>query len=761
MRTRSPIVGLLVVGLLLLFRPLAAAAAQAPTQTAATPAAARERAVYRATRVESPVAIDGKLDEPVWQQAATFELAWETSPADNVPAPVRTEGWVAYDSENLYVAFKAHDPEPSKVRARISDRDRAFQDDFVGVVLDTFNDSNRAFEFFVNPLGVQMDLTQNDVTGNEDDSWDAIWSSSGRITEEGYVVELAVPFSSLRFPAGAAEQTWGLDAVRIYPRDARRRLGLNRLEKNVNCYLCQASSLNGIAGIRAGRSIELDPTATGFRTDQAPAGSTDLSSGDAETEVGLTARWGVTPNLNLSAAINPDFSQVEADVAQLEVNRQFALFYPEKRPFFLEGADYFETRLQAVYSRQIADPEWGVKLSGKVGKGALGVVVTEDRVTNLLLPGSQGSALASLDQENLSTVLRYRYDLGPGSTVGALYTGREGDGYGNRVLGFDSLVRWRESYAFRVEALGSQTEYPDALADAYGQSHDRIEDYALRLALERSTKNWYMGARHEDVGKDFRADLGFIPQADYRRSQVDVERRFYRDGRWKRFWLGGHLRDVQDHDGHPLDRRGEFWFSGQGPRQFFFNSGFGVGDLYYQGETFRNDYFFVFVEQQATSWLYYNFETAWGDEPDYANARAGTTLILRPAVRFDLGRHLRLQVNHAYQSLDVDGGELFTANLTQLRATYQFNVRTFLRVVSTYQDLDRQPTLYRSAVDAQSTELFNQLLFSYKLNPQTVLFLGYSDHHETEPRGPNDRRAPELLQRDRTFFAKIGYALLL
>ena len=731
-----------------------------PGTPASPPAEKREPTVYRAERTADPITVDGRLDEAAWQRAATFELAWETSPADNVPAPVRTEGWVAYDDERIYVAFKAHDPRPGEVRARITDRDRAFQDDFVGVVLDTFNDQNRAFEFFVNPLGVQMDLTQNDVTGNEDDSWDAIWSSAGRVTEEGYVVELAVPFSSLRFPAGAAEQTWGIDALRIYPRDARRRLGLNRMEKHINCYLCQESRLTGLQGIAPGRSIELDPTVTGARTDEAPSGSETLATGDGKGELGLTARWGVTPNLNLSAAINPDFSQVEADVAQLNVNSQFALFYPEKRPFFLEGADYYETRLQAVYSRQIADPAWGLKLSGKVGDAALGVVVSKDRTTNILLPSSQSSDFQTLDQQNLSTVLRYRRDLGPGSTIGATYTGREGEaGYHNRLLGLDSLLRWHESYAFRIEAFGSQTEYPAALAESLSQRRGELSDFAVRAAFERSTKEWYNGARYEDVGADFRADLGFIPRADYRALYADTERRFYRDGRWKRFWLGGQLRDIEDHAGHGLDRRGEFWFSGQGPRQFFFNSGFGIGELYYNGETFDNNYVFTFIEAQPTAWLYFKMDSVYGDEPDYANTRAGKALILKPAVRFDLGKHLRLQVDHAYQKLDVEEGDLFTVNLTQLRATYQFNVRTFLRVVSQYQSLDREARLYAERVEPHDEQLFNQLLFSYKLNPQTVLFLGYSDHHENEPIA-GSRRAPELLQRDRTLFAKIGYALL-
>ncbi|HJZ12464.1 MAG TPA: DUF5916 domain-containing protein, partial [Acidobacteriota bacterium] len=317
--------------------------------------AASPKRVYQVHPLDGTVNVDGVLDEPVWQKPPTFTLEYETNPGDNTAAPVKTDMWITYTRSHLYVASRAHDPSPDKIRARLTDRDRAFQDDFLGVVLDTFNDERRAFEFFVNPLGVQMDLFQSDITSTEDESWDAIWDSAGRVTPKGYEVEMAIPFSSLRFPNASSLQTWGIDALRIYPRDQRYRIGLNKLPRGSNCYLCNESKLEGFQGIKPGRNMEFDPTLTANHTNQRDHPAQDFST-DQELDPGITGRWGITPGITFNGTINPDFSQVEADAAQLTINKQFAIFYPEKRPFFLEGADLFETRINAVYSRDIADP---------------------------------------------------------------------------------------------------------------------------------------------------------------------------------------------------------------------------------------------------------------------------------------------------------------------------------------------------------------------------------------------------------------------
>ncbi len=716
----------------------------------------RQPAVYTVHPIDAEIDVDGRLDEAPWQRPPTFELAYETRPAENGPAPVRTEVWIGYDLNNLYVAFRAHDPEPEKIRGRLSDRDTAYQDDFVGVVLDTFNDQRRAFEFFVNPLGVQMDMTQNEMTDGEDDSWDAIWDSAGRITDTGYIVEMRIPFSSLRFPTAEDGMTWGIDAVRSYPRGQRYRLALHPIERGNNCYLCQEYQLVGFEGVKPARSIELDPTLTasmsGAREDFPEGG---IVNDDPDIEPGITAHWGITPNLILSGTLNPDFSQVEADAAQLDVNTQFALFYPEKRPFFLEGADIFATRFNAIYSRNIADPDWGVKLTGKVGKDAIGVIIASDSRTNFLIPSSQSSELDTLEKENLSTIVRYRRDLFGATTGGLFYTGREGDDYSNRLLGGDILFRWKDTEAARIEILGSQTQYPEEIAEEHDQSTERLTDYAMRIVYQHTSRNWMYYLLYRDVGEDFRADLGFVPRADFREGEAMLERAWYPEkAGWSQVRLGGRWNEVQDQSGQHLSRDIELSSWAQGPRQSFVRLSLFEGDLFYDGELFDTDRINAFGEAQILPSLYVYLDATVGGQVDFANTRQGDQLRLDPGLRLDVGRHLRLNFDHSYEQLDVDVGRLYTARLFQMRATYQFNVRTFVRWISQYLDVDRDPSLYADEVDARSRTLFNQILFSYTINPQTVFFLGYSDNYLGDEQ-------IELTQENRTIFLKIGYAWLL
>jgi len=726
-----------------------------PTVFAQEPPAAATP-TYQVHRIAEEIRIDGNLDELAWSGPATFELAYETRPAENKPAPIRTEVWIGYDSNNLYAAFRAHDPRPQLIRARYSDRDGAFNDDFVGFALDTFNDQRRAFEFFVNPLGVQMDLTMNEMTGNEDESWDAIWDSAGRITENGFQVEIRIPFSSLRFPRTTGEMTWGIDALRYLPRDQVYRFGLNPQKRGANCYLCQASKLVGFGGISPARDIEIDPTITssmsGIRNDF-PDGK--IEDGDPDTEIGVTGRWGITPNLMLGATINPDFSQVEADVAQLDINTQFALFYPEKRPFFLEGADLFDTRINAMYSRNIAEPEWGLKLTGKMGKDAFGAIVAQDGRTNVLLPSSQSSSVASLDEKNVSTILRYRRDLFGGTTGGVFFTSREGDGFHNRLVGGDILFRFKETEAARIELLGSQTKDHEAIAALTGRGSEERSGHALRAVYQHTSRNWMTYVLYRDVDEDFRADLGFVPRTDFREFGAALERAWYPEsGRWTQYRVGVEASDAEDQRGQHLDRFVDAYAWVQGARRSFFRLDLISADQFFGGELFDRDRIQMFGEMQVHPDAFLAIEAAAGNQVDYANARQGEMLRFEPSLRLNLGKHLRLNLNHTYEALDVEQGELFTAGLTQVQATYQFNVRTFVRWIGQHLDVDRDPSLYASSVPAASEDLFNQFLFSYKINPLTVLFLGYSDTYV-------GTQQIDLTQQSRTFFFKVGYAFML
>lgn len=705
------------------------------------------------------IRIDGVIESHEWGGASPIDLPYETSPGDNIPAPVKTEALLAYDQSTLYVAIRAWDPDPKALRANLTDRDSAYQDDFAGIVVDTFNDQRRAFEFFVNPLGVQMDLTNADVDGgNEDDSWDAIWQSAGKIHGDRWEVEMAIPFSALRFRAIDGEQTWGLDIVRIYPRSQRRRIGLNVLNRNRDCYICQFSKLTGFRGIKPGNNIELAPTVTAHRTDARPVFPTQpIARGSFETDPGVTARWGITPNIILNAALNPDFSQIEADSPQLDVNNTFTLFFNEKRPFFLEGADFFETPLDAVYTRTISDPDWGFKMTGKEGKSGGGAFVAGDAVTNIIIPGAEESNAVTIAGENLSGVLRYRYDLGKNSTLGALVTSRSGDGYANHVAGVDGFFRFAQTNSISAQILTSQTEYPNALVTLYKQPSGSFGDLAARVRYRHDSRNWFAKASFDDIGTDFRADAGFMPRVDYRYADAGFQRTWWREkSHFSRFFWGADWDRTEKHDGFLLEQEFETWFGFSGPRQSFLEVDFGRRKRSFRARRFGDeDFLGIYSEITPHKQVYIQFEMSLGDTIDFAHVRPAHRVRYTPFVRYRATRNVVLELRHDRERLHVEGGELYTASVNQLRAVYQFNLRTFVRALVQYTDVERNLALYKLSNDARSRRFFPQILFSYKLNPQTVLFVGYSSTQLS-----NDQSV-DLLEQSRTFFVKVGYAWLM
>lgn len=738
----------------------------APSEAAPSETAPEERPRHAIPSVDTeanPITIDGRPDEALWSQALRLTLDYETNPGNNsrVPDELRTECFLMHDETQIYVAFRAYDPEPEKVRARLNDRDNAFFDDFVGVVFDTFDAQRRAFEFFVNPLGVQMDMIFDDVNFTEDTSWNGIWTSAGRLTDFGFEVEYAIPFSNLRFPKTEGPQVWGVDALRLVPRGFRKRLAINPLGREVSCYLCQFSKLEGFEGISPGRDLEITPTITAGRTDlrnDFPNGP--LESGDEDGEIGLTVNWGITPNLNLSATYEPDFSQVEADVAQLDINTPFALFFPERRPFFLEDAELFDSPVSTVFTRNVADPKWGLRLTGKQGKNALGVFVAEDERTDLIFPGSQSSSAGSFTFETIDSAVRYRRDLTARSSLGFIATSREGRGsiYSNRVYGVDGLFRFSDSDTLSIQWLESTTEYPTEIIQDFNQPEGSFEDSALQLIYDHEGANWLWTARYEDVGEDFRADLGFVPQVDTQFWLGSLQRNWWgNDEKWySRIELDADWELTEDKTGQRLDERFQGTLRVRGPLQTLFTLGLGTRERFFNNRDFSEDFYNAYFEMIPNASIYFTLSVAGGDEIDFANTRPGEQFRLAPSIRLELGRSLRIDLSHDYRDLEVEGGKLFEANLSQLQAVYQFNRRTFIRSIFQYTDIDRTLELYDApgSLEAKTEQLFTQLLFSYKVNARTVLFLGYSDNY----RG---NRAIDLTQENRALFLKVGYAWVL
>lgn len=350
---------------------------------AALPASAQETISLPVPRIQTPPVIDGVIGEGEWRQAAPLTLDYQTQPGDNVAPSERTEFRVGFDSDHLYVAMRAWDSEPDAVRGRVTRRDDIFGDDYVTVHLDTYNDRRRAYVFSFNPLGIQGDGLYNEgvSTGrnfdaNIDRTWDGVIRSKGLITADGYVVEVAIPFKTLRYQAGA-DQRWGLHVQRWIARKAEN-ISWRPISREVPSLLTQMGALIGLTELGGGAALDVIPTLTAAMTADRQTNGRLANRNDYAP--GVTANWAITPNMTVSATANPDFSQIEADVPQIEVNQRFPLRYAEKRPFFLEGGQFFRSpgALNFVETRQIIDPDWGAKLTGKSGRNTFAALAAGD-----------------------------------------------------------------------------------------------------------------------------------------------------------------------------------------------------------------------------------------------------------------------------------------------------------------------------------------------------------------------------------------------
>jgi hypothetical protein len=710
---------------------------------------------YRVPYVSYTIEVDAHLNENTWQKALQFEPRYEVRPGENIPAPVKTEVFFAYNETHLFVAFKAFDPDPSQIRAHITDRDDMWSDDWVLILFDTFNDNRRMYDFACNPFGIQGDMIES--SSGEGDDWDAIWESDGRITDEGYIVEMAIPFSSLRFQHTEKDQIWGFDAIRSYPRRVRHHIGSFPRDRNNNCYMCQSEKLIGFADVKPGKNLEFDPTLSAIASQERD----DSQNGKfiyqkKNIDPGLTTKWGITPNINLIGTLNPDFSQVEADAAQLDINTQFALFYPEKRPFFVQGSEIFITRLNTVHTRTVADPDWGAKVIGQEQAHSFGLFSAGDRITNLLIPGSQGSQDTSLSQNAYGTVMRYRYDLGRASNLGLIFTDREGEHYFNRLAGFDGMYKFTLKDQLNFQFIGSQTRYPEQIIKNFEQPQGAFKGAGgdLFYLHDSKTLDWY--ARARQMSPDLRADLGFISQVGYRYYDVGAAYTWRRNpGHWYTLLnLGVGFEEKQDYAGNSLLKSLDIWFDYQGPLESYFDGYINIGDTYYNGQIFRDNFIQFLSLMRPSGMLTFEFDGILGDGIDYDNTQQGQRYNIEPEIGLKLWNHLTLEAEHTFEYFKIHAGRLYTANISHLRCIYQFNRRTFLRVLLQSVHYNRNQSLYLDAVDKTSRHLFSQILFSYKINPQTVLFLGYSDNY-------NGSQTLNLRQTDRTVFTKLGYAWVL
>jgi len=739
-----------VAAILALLGPWARAETQGPDPPVPPPLAL--------PRAAAAISVDGDLSDPGWQGAAVIDTFYETVFGDNRPPTVKTVAWITYDDRYLYIGLRCDDPDPGKIRAPYVDRDNVFgTDDNVAVFLDTRNDRRSAVELRVNPRGIQGDAIFNDANGNEDFSPDFYYDTAARITEAGWQAEMRVPLSSLRYPK-TDPQSWGILVWRNYPRDYRYAIYSSPQPRGANCLICHSRALTGIHGLPSSSHLVVAPYASGQDVARAPAPGEPLGDSTRDGNVGLDLKWGPTADTALDATINPDFSQIEADTAQIAVNNRFALFYPEKRPFFLEGTDLFDTPLQAVYTRTITSPRWGGRATGKIGASSYTVLLSEDRGGgSVILPGPTGSGFAPQDFESLVGVARWRRDLG-GSFVGLLYTGRELDGPGyNRVFGPD--VQWRpnERETVAVQFLWSESRTPERPDLAEEWDGRRLSDHALYANWAHRTRTVDWGARYMDVGDAFRADEGFISKVGYRQGRGNLGYSFYPSKS-----LFSYIRPYfnvtyeENRQGRPLD---EVYLPGifvLGRRNLQAELDF-VHERQRTGDALlsKSQVFVALQVDPSRRFTRIGMQVTLGEEIDVANVRVGDGVTLNAYSTLRPTDHLTLDLNAALSWLDLKadegGGRVFTAWVGRAKANYNFSPRLLLRLIGQYISEERDPDLWTFPVTARSGAFSGSALLSYRINWQTAVFVGYGDDRALDPRN-------DLKQIGRQFFAKISYS---
>lgn len=706
------------------------------------------------------ITIDGKLDDEGWKNATVAGNFVEISPRDNAIPDVKTEVMLAYDDDNLYVAYINFETDVTSIRSHISDRDKIFNDDFCGLMIDTYGDSKQAIEIYTNPYGIQGDLLM-EVSGNEDSNYDLIYESEAKIYKDKWIAELKIPFKSLRFPDKNIQQ-WRIDLFRNRPRVTRQQISWVALDRDLPAFMTQFGYLNGIQNIKNGKNFEVLPYAlasqAGYLNDNSNPNS-GFTNEKLKLKGGIGIKYSFTSNLTGEATVNPDFSQVESDATQISVNSSFALFYPEKRPFFLEGANIFNSPYTFVYTRSLNDPLYAAKLVGKVAGLDVGFISGYDIHTPFIVPFEEHWAVLSSDKRSFSNILRLKKSLKEESFFGLLATDRRIGNAHNTLFSFDGLLKFKENYYFRWQVAGSSTKELNDTSlyssnTIFGKNHTESLDgeyyngFLGYLDLQRNARTWSFDISYDDASPGFRADNGFISNNDYRTiaywsgltfytdsskiftsisPQVSGDIRYDYSGKFKEVYLNPHINlnltrqinifamyllvNDEDYGGilHKGVHRGQISFSIKPTGYLQFSTYLEIGKYIARNETPS------FVGYGINGELY---------------------LLINPTDR------LSLENTYDYSELSRSyrGEKIYAGYIFRNKTIYQFTKNLCLRLISQY--------------DSFSSAFEIDPLISYKLNPFTIFYIG-STHELTNFTNSYNRSI--FVQSNRQFFAKIQY----
>ncbi|MCP4706372.1 MAG: carbohydrate binding family 9 domain-containing protein, partial [candidate division Zixibacteria bacterium] len=690
------------------------------------------------------------------------------SPGDQTKPPVNTEAFITYDDNKLYIAMICYD-DPSVIRASFCERDRGVgADDNICLLIDTYGDASWAYELNVNPYGIQADAiwSQN---GGEDDSYDMIWESAGKITDSGYQVEVAIPFSSLRFP-NKKEQIWKMDFWRNHPREVRGQYSWAAYDRDEPCWPCKWGTVTGIRDVKPGKGIEIMPSFIGYKAgalsgDGTPSSQYDFINEKADGELSIGGKYAVSSNITVEATYNPDYSQVEADANQIDVNSDFTLYLSEKRPFFQEGSDLFGTYFNAVYTRSINNPEFAAKVTARMDKTSVAYMLARDETTPIILPFEEYNK-KFLTGISTSNVLRARRNVGEDSHVGMLVTDRRIKGGGSgTLLSADCGIRLSKNIRFMIQGIATHTEEINDTSLINDDSSFDSDNYTAELdgekywghatfiVLSRESANLYTELSYLERSPTFRADNGFQPANNMRSLQSHSNYHFrFNNGLLERLTPSLLIRYKKNFANELKQRMAEFGLEGKFRfAQASFHANFRREASRYKGEEFNNIWKIHNCVHATPSKL-----LAFGGSINYGNEiyRSDTPIMGRETSAsfwFDLKPIDRLLIENSYNYAKMKNLEteerLYEGYTLFSRWNFQISKGLSFRLVGQYND-------FRKTYDLDP-------LLTYRLNPFSIFYIGstynygefetFDDEEQELVNGNSTRMA------SRQFFMKLQY----
>ncbi len=722
--------------------------------------ASREKPRIRLPRVSSPPRLADYLRKELQPQGLRITGFRQREPNDGAPATMETVAYLSHDGTNIYAVFICKE-DPQVVRAHISRREEITDDDRVSITLDTFHDGRRAYEFFVNPLGIQREGT---ITEGQDDdfTFDTVWHSEGRLTPEGFAVLIAIPFKSLRFQA-APDATWGIALGRYSP--ATREFSTwPLLTEKIEAYVDQFATLEAMGDSSGGHHMQFIPylSFAGQRFLNAPAGSLPTMKTDNEVRGGIDAKFVLYNALTFDFTANPDFSQVESDEPQVTVNQRYEVFFPEKRPFFTEGTGFFQTPEDLFFSRRIVDPQFGLRMTAKIGPWGLGVLASDDRAPGRLVPANDP---LSGDRADIG-IFRMQREVGNKSQIGFLFSRRHFGSSSNEVFSADARLKLGANWVFTGQAVHSQANESVVGRTSGADYFAEIRHTGLHVSYFTS---------YLDRSPDFRADLGFIPRVDIRQMRNEASYQWRPEsGSLVSFGPTLNTHFIWDHRGQLQEWAidAPFTFTFRGPTSV------SLGHLA-EFETFQNIGFhenasYLYFSTQRLKWVgidasyihgtNINFFPSPGLLPFLARSDDATVgVTFRPTAR------MQVDETYLYDRLGTranprtvgpsNSAAIFNNHLFRTKLNYQFTRAFSLRAIVDYDATLPNPAL----VDLErSKRLTGDLLLTYLLHPGTAIYVGYTDHRENlsfDPDNPAGLRRTGFpgFPTGRQVFVKMSY----